>query len=92
MRIAHGDDERERPTVRAPVPQAGDAAAVELAGVTKSYGRGSRAVLALDGVSAVRARFVHRCDGAVRLGKVDPSLTAAELTVILRRLGEQGAR
>jgi putative ABC transport system ATP-binding protein len=35
------------------VPQADRAAAVELAGVTKAYGRGTRAVVALDGVSAV---------------------------------------
>jgi len=41
--------------VGALVPLAGDAAAVELAGVTKSYGRGRRAVMALDGVSAVFA-------------------------------------
>jgi putative ABC transport system ATP-binding protein len=55
MRITTGDDEQERPAVRGPAPLAGDAAAVELAGVTKSYGRGRRAVMALDGVSAVFA-------------------------------------
>jgi putative ABC transport system ATP-binding protein len=37
----------------APVAQASGAAAVELAGVTKSYGRGRAAVMALDRVSAV---------------------------------------
>lgn len=41
--------------MRVPVPQTGDAAAVELAGVTKSYDRGRRGVMALDGVSAVFA-------------------------------------
>jgi putative ABC transport system ATP-binding protein len=40
--------------MRAPAPWAGDAV-VELAGVTKSYGRGRGAVMALDGVSAVFA-------------------------------------
>ena len=40
----------------APVAQADGAAAVELVGVTKCYGRGRRAVMALDGVSAVFPR------------------------------------
>jgi putative ABC transport system ATP-binding protein len=38
--------------MRPPVPQTSGAAAVELIGVSKSYGRGRRAVVALDGVSA----------------------------------------
>jgi putative ABC transport system ATP-binding protein len=50
------DREQERPGMRAPVPQASGAAAVELVGVTKGYGRGRRAVMALGGVSAVFPR------------------------------------
>jgi hypothetical protein len=65
MRIVTGDDEQERPSVRAPVPLAGSAAAVELAGVTKSYGRGRRAVMALDGVSAVFAPGSYWVDDQV---------------------------
>lgn len=51
-----GDDEQECPAMRAPAPEAGGAAAVELAGVTKFYGRGRGAIMALDGVSAVFPR------------------------------------
>lgn len=54
MRFVTGDPEREKPATREPGPQAG-AAAVELTDVTKGYGRGRRAVLALAGVSAVFA-------------------------------------
>jgi putative ABC transport system ATP-binding protein len=42
--------------VAVPFPRAAGAAAVELVDVTKSYGRGRRAVMALDGVSAVFPR------------------------------------
>lgn len=53
MRFVTGDPERQKPATQGPGPRAGDAAAVELADVTKGYGRGRRAVMALDGVSAV---------------------------------------
>jgi putative ABC transport system ATP-binding protein len=53
MPTGTGEDEQERPATRASAaPPAGGAAAVELAGVAKVYGRGRRAVVALDGVSA----------------------------------------
>jgi putative ABC transport system ATP-binding protein len=51
MRTEAGEHEQDQLAVRAPVQQA-SAAAVELVNVTKHYGRGSRAVVALDGVTA----------------------------------------
>jgi putative ABC transport system ATP-binding protein len=50
--LTGGSPGREEPR-GVPLPQASGAAAVELVGVTKGYGRGRRAVVALDGVSAV---------------------------------------